>query len=223
MTAVQGDEGDEDMGLGGAVRSRLGRWEEPAMELYRRVFINLDDLSATLASMASPKRVLEIGAGDGMMANRLCRDLPDMDYVGIDIATAPGTKFTGDTHRVRFESVASSTYRTRAAEEFDLVLIVDTLHHMPGRLHRDVLRDALAMTAPGGLIAVKECAAGRSLSHLMVYSADRYISGDKDVRFMPHTQLRSLIGDGLPECDLVLEARIPPRRNNVLFVVRKRG
>jgi 2-polyprenyl-6-hydroxyphenyl methylase/3-demethylubiquinone-9 3-methyltransferase len=54
----------------------------------------------------------------------------------------------------------------------------------------------------------------------MAYTADRYVTGDK-VRFPSRAELRELIGAGLHGFSTVCEARIPPRRNNVLYLLRR--
>jgi 2-polyprenyl-6-hydroxyphenyl methylase/3-demethylubiquinone-9 3-methyltransferase len=208
--------------LGTAVRTRLGRWEIPAAELYRSAFINLDDLAASLASLGPVKRILEIGCGDGAMADRLCTAYPDSEYLGIDIAQSPGRLFRGDPSRATFRSISSSDLLAERPEPFDLVAIVDVIHHVADDLRAAVLRDAAELTASDGLLAVKEWERGRGLAHVMAYTADRYISGDNTVRFMEPAELRSLIRETVPSFSVVCEARIPPHRNNILLALRRR-
>ena len=210
------------MGLGGAVRRRLGRWEIPAADLYRSRFISLDDLATVLASVGPVKRIMEIGAGDGTLAQRICAVFPDADYVGIDISPNPGRLFRGNPEQVKFLSMATYDYlAANPGDTFDLVVIVDVLHHIPEQLRVPVLRDAATLTAPGGTIALKDWERGRGLWHLVAYSADRYLSGDRDVRFPSLEELHSIVAEGLPEFGITLEARIPPRRNNVLWTLRR--
>jgi 2-polyprenyl-3-methyl-5-hydroxy-6-metoxy-1,4-benzoquinol methylase len=210
------------MGLGGAVRRRLGRWEIPAADLYRSRFISLEDLASTLASLGPVKRIMEIGAGDGTFGQRICAVFPDADYVGIDIAPNPGRLFRGNTERAKFYSMPTHEYlAANPGETFDLVVIVDVLHHVPPQIRVPLLRDAATLTAPNGMIAIKDWERGRGLWHLVAYSADRYLSGDKDVRFPSLEELHGFVAEGLPEFSITLEARIPPRRNNVLWTLRR--
>lgn len=209
------------MGIGTAVRHRLGRWEVPAAELYRSAFINLDDLATALASLGPVKRILEIGCGEGAMADRLCRVYPGARYVGIDISGQPGRMFQGDVSRATFRTMSSTELLAERPASFDLVTIVDVVHHIADDLRPQVLRDAAELTGPEGLLAVKEWEQGRGLSHFIAYTADRYVSGDADVRFMPSAELRDLIATTLPEFRLVCESRIPPRRNNLLLALRR--
>lgn len=209
------------MGLGTAVRTRLGRWEVPAAELYRSAFINLDDLATSLSSQVPAKRILEIGCGDGAMADRLCTAYPDAEYLGIDISPNPGRLFRGDRSRATFRSVYSSELVAEQGPQFDLVAIVDVVHHVAEDIRAAVLRDAAALTAPGGSVAFKEWERGRGVPHLMAYTADRYVSGDTTVRFMDPAEIRGLARTNLAGFSLISETRIPPHRNNVLLVLRK--
>jgi len=209
------------VGLGTAVRTRLGRWEVPAAELYRSAFINLDDLGTILASITKAKRILEIGCGDGSMADRLCTAFPDAEYVGIDVSPTPGRLFRGDVARTTFRTISSADLVAEKGPPFDLVAIVDVVHHVPEEMRGAVLRDAAALTAPQGMVAVKEWERGRGLPHLLAYTADRFVSGDKTVRFPSPAELRALVASQLPGFSVVCEARVPPQRNNVLLAMRR--
>lgn len=209
------------MGIGTTIRHRLGRWEIPAADAYRSRFINLDDLADTLASLTGPKRILEIGCGDGSFAERLCAVFPDAEYLGIDISPAPGRLFRGDRSRATFRGVLSADLIAEGPAPFDLVAIVDVVHHVPERMRVPILRDAATLTAPDGMVAVKDWERGRGLAHVMAYTADRYVSGDKTVRFPSREELRTTIDEGLPGFEVACEARIPPRRNNVLYALRR--
>ncbi|GAA0661995.1 hypothetical protein GCM10010193_11500 [Kitasatospora atroaurantiaca] len=209
------------MGITTVVRRRLGKYEIPAAELYRSVFIDLDSLATTLLSLSKPKRILEIGCGDGAVAERLVGALPDAEYVGIDVMDNPGRLFRGDRNRAEFRSVYSHDLRAEGPALFDLVLVVDVLHHVPAAQRDALLRDAEALLAPGGTLIVKEWERRSDFAHLMAYTADRYVSGDKNVDFADRDQLLAVITRALPGLSVVCETRVPPKRNNVLFALRR--
>ncbi|SDC74874.1 class I SAM-dependent methyltransferase [Actinokineospora iranica] len=211
------------MGIGPTIRHKLGRFEIPAAEAYRNRFINLDDLATTLASALPAKRILEIGCGDGSFGQRLCEAYPEAEYVGIDVAPDPGRLFRGDTSRATFRSIPSSELVAERPQLFDLVCIVDVVHHLPESLRVPVLNDAVALSTEDGVIAVKDWERGAGIAHAMAFAADRYVTGDKTVRFPSREELRGYLAAGLPGYDIALEARIPPRRNNVLYVMRRPG
>jgi 2-polyprenyl-3-methyl-5-hydroxy-6-metoxy-1,4-benzoquinol methylase len=210
------------MGLGYAVRSRLGKFEPAVSDAYRSAFIDLDDLAATVASLAPhASRVAEIGCGDGSMANATLSRMPHVQYVGIDVADQPGRLFSGDRSRVRFVSQQSSELVATDAGTFDVVLVVDVVHHVAESERVSVLTDAAALVRPGGLLLFKDWERGRGPAHLLAYTSDRYVSGDRTVRFMPLDELHELAIKAAPGFELVLECRVPPRRNNVLLALRR--
>lgn len=208
------------MKIGPAVRTRLGRFEIPAADAYRSVFINLEDTAHVLASATREVgRILEVGCGDGSFAQRLVQEFPKATYEGIDVAPNPGGLYRGDPSRVRFSSVDSTTFRASEPEPFDLIVVVDVIHHVPQGQRATLLEDVRALTRAGGWYALKEWEPERSLSHFMAWAADRYITGDQ-IEHMPPATLKSLVthrnGD-----EVVMEARIPPRRNNYLLLYRR--
>jgi SAM-dependent methyltransferase len=199
------------MGLGYAVRSRLGKYEPAVSEAYRSAFINLDDVATTVASLAPhATRIAEIGCGDGSMADAMLSRMPSVDYVGIDVADNPGRLFAGDRSRVRFVSEPSSA-----------LVASDVVHHVADNDRVAVLSDGAALVRPGGLLIFKDWERGRGAAHLLAYTSDRYVSGDRTVRFMPLDELRELAAKAAPGFELAVECRVPPRRNNVLLALRR--
>lgn len=180
------------MSLGSSVRGRLGRFEPLAIRLYRDRFIDLDALAATIASLAPDShRVLEIGCGDGAMAAALQRYLPSATLLGIDPGVPdPGRMFEGDRQRVSFERSLTSDLIARGEDAFDLVLLVDVLHHVDDDERQKVLDDAASLTATAGTLIVKEWELRAGLANRVAFTADRYVSGDSTVRFMPRSKRR---------------------------------
>ena len=210
------------MGLGYAVRSRLGKYEPAVSDAYRSAFINLDDVATTVASLAPhATRIAEIGCGDGSMAAAMFACMPSVDYTGIDVADRPGRLFAGDRSRVRFMSQPSSALVATEAGTFDIVLLVDVVHHVADSDRVAVLSDGAALVRPGGLLIFKDWERGRGAAHLLAYASDRYVSGDRSVRFMPLDELRELAAKAAPGFELAVECRVPPRRNNVLLALRR--
>jgi 2-polyprenyl-3-methyl-5-hydroxy-6-metoxy-1,4-benzoquinol methylase len=208
-----------DVKLGPAIRSRLGRWEVPAADAYRSFFINLDDCAQLVRTACPARRILEVGCGDGSFSQRILARYPDAKYVGIDVAPRPGRLFRGDLSRVEFHSVTSQEFRSSKPDPFDLVLLIDVLHHVPREERENLLRDVQAMTASGGHYVVKEWEPSPTFGHWAAWMADRFITGDRIEHVSSATLKRELLnrfGDSL-----VIEARIPPRRNNYLLGYRR--
>ena len=197
----------------------MGRWEIPAADAYRSVFINLEDCATLLSSMWPASRILEIGCGDGSFGDRLLAKYPQADYVGIDIASKPGGLFRGDSSRAVFHSLSSADFIATSPGVFDLVVLVDVVHHVPGPLRERLLRDLQALTAIGGHYVVKDWEPTRTIGHYAAYGADRYITGDR-ISHVPLPDMKEML-DGWLGDPLVIEARIPPRRNNYLLGYRR--
>jgi 2-polyprenyl-6-hydroxyphenyl methylase/3-demethylubiquinone-9 3-methyltransferase len=209
------------VGIGTAIRHRLGPYEHTVAEGYRAWFINLDDFARTVASIVDPVRIAEIGCGDGAVAERMCREFPGAHYTGIDIAPDPGRLFRGDRAQAQFHSVSSSDLLAQAPPPFDLVMLVDVFHHLHVDLRVPTIRDMDALCRPGGTIVIKDWARALNPAQFASYMSDRYISGDRQVHYASRTELRAAIQAGIGQAHLVCEARIPPRRNNIMFGLRK--
>jgi 2-polyprenyl-6-hydroxyphenyl methylase/3-demethylubiquinone-9 3-methyltransferase len=117
--------------------------------------------------------------------------------------------------------VTSSDLLAEAPAPFDMVCVVDVVHHLPEHQRVPILRDAAALTSDTGTVVVKDWEQDRGVVHMMTFMAERYVSGDKTVRFATREQLRGYLADGLPGFGIACESRIPPRRNNVLYVMRR--
>lgn len=89
------------------------------------------------------ERVLEVGAGPGMMAAHARRRRPDLRWVSSDLLPAPWNDVAADAGRMPF-----------AAGAFGAVLCLDLVHHL-GR-PRDFFTEAARVLRPGGRIAAVE-------------------------------------------------------------------
>jgi len=201
------------------VRAALGPFEGRAARRYREWFIDLPELARDIAALDGFTRVLEVGAGDGVLSARLADNLPGATFLGIDIADQPG-RLVADDSRLVFRQVSTATLVAEGTEPFDLVVIGDVLHHVPPSERTALLDDVGTLLAPGGLLAVKEWERTRTASHAVADIADRYVSGDRQVSFMSRDELLDLVGAALPDLDLIAEFRIPPRPNNLLVAFR---
>jgi len=206
--------------LGRAVRTRLGRFEEPVSDAYRAFFLDVDDCARLLARTLAASSILEIGCGDGQMASPLLEHFPSSTYHGIDIAPEVGRLYRGDPARATFSSTDSRTFLARSPGAFDLVLLVDVLHHVPVPERPGVLDDMHALTTEGGHHAVKEWLRSRSLVHLAAWASDRFLTGGPVAHFA-EDELRELVATRFPDDVEVLSTRVAPRPNNLLLVHRR--
>jgi 2-polyprenyl-6-hydroxyphenyl methylase/3-demethylubiquinone-9 3-methyltransferase len=205
--------------VGRAVRTRLGRFEAPVSNFYRARFIDLDACVDLLANSIEPTSILEIGCGDGQMARKLTERFPKARYVGIDVAPEVGRLYDGD-RRARFRSIDSRAFAAESDERFDLVLLVDVLHHIPPPMRDPVIEDLRSLTAPGGVYVIKDWVKSRSLAHAAVWSSDRLLTGDRVSYFQPG-ELETIMPTRAPQDPMVLATHVPPRRNNLLLAYER--
>src|SRR4051812_34597693 len=145
------------MGLGYAVRSRLGKYEPVVSDMYRGAFIDLDDLATTVISLDPDAiRVAEIGCGDGSMANGLVPRLTSIEYPGIALAPAPGRLLSGDRSRATFTSRRTRGLVATDEGSFSLVPVVGVVPHVADDQRLSLLTDAAALLRPGGILLFKD-------------------------------------------------------------------
>ncbi len=208
------------MPLGTTVRAALGPFEGRAAKRYREWFIDLPELARDIAALGNFRRVLEIGAGDGLLTMGLADELAEASILGVDISAQPG-RLAPDAHeRVTFRQVSTSDLLAEAPEPYDLIVIGDVLHHVPDAEREALLADAGHLLAPDGVLAIKEWERTRTASHVVADVSDRYVTGDRQVSFMTRAELLELVHAAVADLSLMAEFRIPPRPNNLLVALR---
>lgn len=152
------------------------------------------------------------------MANQVSAAFPGVEYLGIDVMPDPGTLFTGDLRRASFRCIPLG--ELPPAPAFDLALFVDVVHHVPRPERENLLREAHRRLRPGGFLVIKEWERLRNLAHFACYLSDRFISGSP-AWFTSRRELLDLLAVTFPSETVLIEARIPPQRNNLLLVIQK--
>ena len=192
--------------------------ERTVADAYRDAFVNLDDLARTIGSLGRFRRIIEVGCGEGALSSRLVRTT-EARILGIDIAPNPGRGYTGDRAQATFRSQRVEDLLAEGATA-DLVVLSDVIHHVPVAERPAFLRSCRRLLAPGGLLVVKEWERRGNVFHALAYGSDRYVSGDRTVSFLTRDELLALLTEADDGLSVVCEARIPPRRNNLLVGLR---
>jgi len=206
--------------IGKMGRKMLGPLEPLAVDIYRKPFIDLESVARTLASVCTPSRIAEIGCGEGVLATELNRAWPDAEILGIDITPQPGRLYRGDPAAATFRSCAADDLAATDAAGFDLVLMCDVLHHVPPPLRAGIVAAARTLVADNGVLAIKDWEHRRDLATAAAYASDRFITGDR-IKYFAREELVGLVApDASDHAELILDAHIPPRRNNLLFIWR---
>jgi 2-polyprenyl-6-hydroxyphenyl methylase/3-demethylubiquinone-9 3-methyltransferase len=207
--------------IGGAIRRLFGPYERQISERYRAIYVDVNAYAESLrAWVPNPRRILEVGCGEGAVSERLAALYPDAEITAIDITPSVGRLYAGPAGRVRF---AATTIQALAAEEpgkFDLIVLADVMHHVPpGSLRQSILETVKLLLADDGHLAFKEWERTSTPIHWLGYFSDRWITGDR-ISYMDgeeiRTQLRNVFGSG----SIRAEGRVRPWRNNISLLVR---
>jgi 2-polyprenyl-3-methyl-5-hydroxy-6-metoxy-1,4-benzoquinol methylase len=209
------------MSLGATVRRSFGPYERHVTEAYRRIFIDLDAFVDQMQRWTGgdATRILEIGCGEGAVAERLLTRFPHAHITAIDIAPNVGRLFRGDASRVEFRQARVDEVVARQQGTFDLVILADVIHHVPRPLRAGILASARAAVAPGGRMVFKDWARHSTPIHLACELSDRYLTGD-DVHYLTEGELRALARDTFGGDSIMAEAYIRPWKSNFAMLLR---
>jgi 2-polyprenyl-3-methyl-5-hydroxy-6-metoxy-1,4-benzoquinol methylase len=207
------------MGIGRRVRRMFGRHERAVSDAYRGVFIDLDEFThGVKAQVPSPDRVLEIGCGEGMVIERLATLYPRAHLTGIDICPEPGRLFRGDAKRVRLLRTSAGELSETEPRSYELVVIADVIHHVPIDDRIPLLRSAVDLVAPGGIVVFKEWLREPSAICLASYLIERIITGDR-VHYLREHELRSLATSVFGPESIRTQFHISPWNCNLALVI----
>lgn len=213
------EKGHQMASLGSRVRRSLGRYERSAANLYRGMFVDLNDFSDCIRRWTQPRSILEIGSGEGALAEQLVRRFPHASYLGIDIIPHVGRLYQGPREKVEFREMSSQQLASERRGQFDLVILADVLHHVEDRLRLEVLQSARALMSADGCLVLKDWIRKPTPIHAASYIADVYIGGDRNVRYMSLGELRHLMTLAFGPGAIKQEASIAPWRHNHAFLV----
>jgi 2-polyprenyl-6-hydroxyphenyl methylase/3-demethylubiquinone-9 3-methyltransferase len=207
-------------GIGARIRAALGQLEKPVSEAYRRAFVDLDAFVDRIAAwVPRPCNVLEVGCGEGSLAERLTRRFPQASYLGIDVSPAAGRLY-GGSGKAQFQVVTAQALEREARGTFDLIIIADVLHHVPDAERDAVLAAVRGLCSEDGTVIFKDWAWEGGLIDAACWGSDRYLTGDQNVRYMTQTELRERVGSAFGKDATVAEATIAPWRQNHAFAIK---
>jgi cyclopropane fatty-acyl-phospholipid synthase-like methyltransferase len=185
---------------GQVARRLLGPWFPYVGRIYRRLAVDLQKVAEGFPRLPEGAHILDVGGGDGELMNYLLPLNPGVQATLIDIIPNLG-EWIAPELRSRVDLLPNTSVTDLAAREHthpDLVILSDVVHHVPmaerARLFED-LRGLLDGKATKLVIKDVEPGSWRSK---VLYLADRYITGDPNVEFLPRTEMRRLVEGVFP-------------------------
>ena len=202
------------MALGPTIRKLFGRYERQISEQYRSIYVDVDAFVATVQSWAvSPKRILEVGCGEGAVTERLAAAYPDAKITAIDITPRVGRLYAGPRDKVTFLQSPVQEIAASEPRQFDLVVLSDVMHHVPDALRQDILNAIKGALAPGGVFVFKDWERNGTLIHWMCFASDRFLTGDR-VAYMTRKEARAMLGSAFGTGCITAEGWVRPWRAN---------
>ncbi len=131
-----------------------------AYSVVRFQIINLNMLHILSLCLRGKRRVLEVGCGFGLFGCYFSARDPEVQWQGLDL----------NEHRIDMARRAAARLELPNAQfavadarevlaldaEFDAVVMMDLLHHIPDDAKRQLLDTVLARLAPGGVLVIKD-------------------------------------------------------------------
>lgn len=211
------------MAIGPKIRGLLGPFERPVSDIYRNMFMNLRSLRRKVEEWLPHEGsnfILEVGCGEGVIIEILAEIFPQAYIAGIDVTPRIGRMYRGNSSKVCFIRQTVQDFANLNSEKFDIVVIVDVLHHIPPILHHEFLSDVYKLIKVGGLFFFKDWIHSKTPIHLFSYLMESYITGDK-VSYLSIDELTYLIRKVFGENSILKRTAIPPWKNNVAFLVKE--
>jgi SAM-dependent methyltransferase len=128
----------------------VARFEDPARDAWQKP----DDVIRTL-SLSPNARVADIGAGTGYFAVRLARAIPDGQVLAVDIEPSMVEYVTERASReglFNIQAVLATPDDPKIPGTVDLIIIVDTYHHIADR--PAYVRRLIPALRPAGRLAI---------------------------------------------------------------------
>ncbi|TDC61191.1 class I SAM-dependent methyltransferase [Micromonospora sp. KC207] len=146
-------------------RDQVVRWRAAWAEVMGGLVPGLATLEETVCRAAEtlrgrmPSRVLDLGGGPGVLAERMANRWPGaavtvMDIDPVLLALTRGA--VPDLVRSFDGDLSSPAWATRAGEGYDVVTAVMTLHYLAPPQARALYDDARRVLSPGGLLVVAD-------------------------------------------------------------------
>jgi len=165
--------------------------------VVRFQIINLNMLHILSLCLRGRKRVLEVGCGFGLFGCYFSARDPHVQWLGLDLNTgridmARRAAATLGLSNARF-SVADAREALELETEFDAVVMMDLLHHIPDESKRQLLDTVLSRLAPGGLLIIKDVTRRPSWKLLFTWLLDVAMTRGFEMWYWSPAQFRSAI------------------------------
>ncbi len=192
----------------------FGRHERRVADLWRGMFLSLDDWTKTIVEWApEAQRILELGCGEGSSTMKLASAFPNARIDAVDIASNIGRLYTGVHANVRFQIAYAEDLAEREHGSYDLIILSDVLHHVPAAMRESLMTAVRTLLAPAGVLAFKDWHRNIAPIYFFAYASDRWLTGDR-IAYLTRNEARHLLKEWFGEQSISAERSIAPWTNN---------
>ena len=159
--------------------------------VYRRIFYSINLFIKMTIPQSFNGTLLDLGGGDGAVLNKLLKlNNPKLVYF-IDPTPNSGL-MVADQNVIK--KIGFYLHEVKEIQDlnFDLILLVDVLHHVEPEMRNELLVQALNRLSTTGSLLIKEVEP-KGFRSKLTYWADVYISKDPVVSFLSSKSLIELI------------------------------
>lgn len=172
---------------------------------YRRIFYSINMFTKMTIPQGFSGALLDLGGGDGAVLNKLLKSASPTLVYFIDPTPSAGMMVTYPN------VIKKSGFYLHEVKEiqdlsFDLILLVDVLHHVQPEMRKELLVRALNRLSSTGSLLIKEVEP-KGFRSKLTYWADVYISKDPVVSFLSLKDLTKLIHEIDPKLVLICHKR----------------
>ena len=138
----------------------LSSYENPGLRSWLRLKTKVGQLPTTLFLPLfegwEPKAILEIGCGYGVLSSCLSLHYPQSRVQGIDIDAKRISGAQQSAHNKGNLKFALQNALDMSGEEWDCLILVDMLHHVPRHLQEKIVIKCHELLKPGGRLLIRE-------------------------------------------------------------------
>lgn len=141
---------------------RLYRAAPPVSRVLQSLRPYISPFDDLLDQIPAGAHVLDVGCGAGLMLGLVAETCPNASGIGFDlnghaiVAAQKMAANNGFADRIRFEHrLAGEAW---PAGQFDVVCLVDVLHHVPPAQQQTIVEQSYTHVCPGGVLIYKDMA-----------------------------------------------------------------
>ncbi|MBP9898941.1 MAG: class I SAM-dependent methyltransferase [Gemmatimonadales bacterium] len=181
-------------------RQIISAFDSPIVRAYGRArftIINATILDMLSRSLQGKHRILEIGCGFGLFGSYLAARDPEVRYHGIDlnakrIELARSAAARLGLSNTRFDH-GDARGDLQLDPEYDAVLMMDLLHHVPDPAKHRLIETATSRLAPGGHLVMKDIGRRPWPKLFFTWALDVAMTGGFDMWYWDEQRFRDAV------------------------------